>query len=340
MTRAWSVTLLGALLACSASPSAALAKDSPSLGLPRARPESAGMSSTKLAKIRPALEQIIARKQASGVVSVVARRGKVIHVETVGSARRGEKHPMREDTIFRIYSMTKPITTVAALILREEKKLELDAPVSRYLPEFAGLKVLDDGKEVPPTRPMTVRDLMCHTSGLTYGLYSRSPVDTKYLEARILDRNFTLKSMTERLGKIPLLFHPGEHWHYSVSVDVLARVVEVVTQRRFDRFLAERIFKPLGMVDTGFHVPPEKLSRLGATHGPDFQGGLRLVELTLHGGQRLRGLLGPPDVVDGVACTDCGLDVGSRAGCLPLRLGVLGRQLLEDVLGLLPQLVG
>jgi CubicO group peptidase (beta-lactamase class C family) len=245
--------------------------------LPAAEPEEVGLSAEKLGRIVPAMKKLAADGRISGAVTAVARRGKVVHLEATGHMDIATKSSMRRDTIFRIYSMSKPITAAAALILFDEGKLDLDAPVSKYLPQMKDLVVLVDGKKVEPSREMTIRDLMRHTAGLTYGFFSKTPVDRLYLEANVLDGKGTLADMVEKLGKIPLLYHPGERWHYSVSLDVLGRVVEVVSGKPLDEFLGTRIFEPLGMVDTGFFVPKEKLGRFATNYGPG-RNGLRVVD--------------------------------------------------------------
>jgi len=245
--------------------------------LPTAKPEEVGLSSAKLGEIVPAVKRLVAAGRISGAVTVVARRGKIAHFEATGLMDVAKKRPMAVDTIFRIYSMSKPVTAVAALILVDEGKLDLDAPVAKYLPEFKELTVLAEGKRVAPRRAMTVRDLMRHTSGLTYGYFSRTPVDRMYLEVNILNGEGTLADMVTKLAKIPLLYHPGERWHYSVSIDVLGRVIEVVSEKPLDVFMKARIFDPLGMVDTGFHVPKKKHARFAVNYGPAGKG-LRIVD--------------------------------------------------------------
>jgi CubicO group peptidase (beta-lactamase class C family) len=191
---------------------------------------------------------------------------------------------MTDDTIFRIYSMSKPVTSVAAMILVEEGKVELDAPISRYLPELAEIKVLvetkaDDGKarheEVPLERAVTVHDLLRHTSGFTYGFFGNSEVDKRYKSAGILVTDRTLENTVKKLSQIPLMHQPGTRWHYSVSTDVLGRVIEVASGQSLAEFLQKRIFEPLGMEDTFFTVPQKKLPRLAQMYAPDGSGGLK-----------------------------------------------------------------
>jgi CubicO group peptidase (beta-lactamase class C family) len=239
--------------------------------LPAAKPEDVGMSSAKLQEAKEAVQKLVDKKEVAGAILAVARRGKVVQLEAVGEMEAGSSKPMKTDAIVRIYSMTKPITTVAAMILVDEGKIGLDDPVSKYLPEFKNLRV-HAGKDksdetVEAKREVTVRDLMRHTSGLTYGAFGNSPVDKLYRDQKVLDRDNTLQDMMTKLGKIPLLHQPGTRWHYSVSTDVLGRVVEVASDKPLDEFFAERIFKLLDMKDTSFFVPEEKLERFAANHG-------------------------------------------------------------------------
>ena len=231
-----------------------------------AKPESVGVSSERLKRI----DELVARKLESGelvgAVSLVARRGEIVHFNAAGYADAEAKKPMQRDTIFRIFSMTKAITTTAAMMLYEEGHYQLFDPVEKYLPELAGVKVYvetDDGNGQleEPRRPMTIADLMMHTSGLTYGIFGNSEVDKKVRAANLLDRNSTTREMVEKLGKLPLFAHPGEHWQYGVSTDVLGELVTRVSGKPLDEFFAELIFKPLEMVDTGFSLPEENLDR-------------------------------------------------------------------------------
>jgi CubicO group peptidase (beta-lactamase class C family) len=169
--------------------------------------------------------------------------------------------------------MTKPITSVAAMILVDAGKIELDDPVSKYLPEFKNLRVhTGKGDETEETkREITIRDLLRHTSGLTYGVFGNTPVDDLYKKAGVLTRDESLQDMMTKLGKLPLLYQPGSRWHYSVSTDVLGRVVEVASGQGLDEFFAERIFKPLDMKDSGFYVPADKVDRFTAVQGIDAQ---------------------------------------------------------------------
>ena len=249
--------------------------------LPQAQPERVGISAEKLSRADALVKGMVDKREFAGAVTVVARDGKIVDWKAVGLSYVAEQRPMKTDAIFRIYSMTKPITTVAAMMLFEEGKFQLDDPVSKYIPELKGLRVYVGPKNetVPVRREPTIRDLMRHTAGFTYGAFSDTPVDRMYREKRMLDRNAPLSEFVTKLTTIPLLYQPGTHFHYSVGVDVLGRVVEVVSGTSLDQFFHERIFKPLDMRDTGFHVPANKIDRFAANYGPDpRRHGLRMID--------------------------------------------------------------
>ncbi|MFO0840821.1 MAG: serine hydrolase domain-containing protein [Gemmataceae bacterium] len=242
--------------------------------LPTAKPAEVGLDPDMVRKAQDAVRALVEKKEMAGAVVAVACKGKVVLFEAFGESEAGSGKAMREDAIVRIYSMTKPITTVAAMILVEEGKLGLDDPVSKYLPELKGLRVhagMGDGT-AEAGREVTVRDLARHTSGLTYGVFGNSPVDQLYKKAGVLARGDSLQDTVAKLGKLPLMYQPGTRWQYGVSTDVLGRVVEVASGRGLDAFFAERIFKPLDMKDSGFFVPKDKLGRLAANHGYDAKG--------------------------------------------------------------------
>jgi len=250
-------TLLASVLVCAA----ALAQPLPMAN----RPEDVGFSSRRLETARGVLEADVDAKRLPGAVLLIARNGKIVSWDAVGYQDRASETSMKKDSIFRVASMSKPITTVAAMILAEESKLDVGAPVAQYLPEFKDVRVGPEG--APPKRPMTVQDLMRHTSGLTYGLFGDSPVDQMYRKANI----FTSKSLAEMvkiIASLPLLHQPGEFWEYSVSTDVLGRVVEVASGMDLDSFVRERVTGPLRMNDTGFWVKPTAVSRLARPDGP------------------------------------------------------------------------
>jgi CubicO group peptidase (beta-lactamase class C family) len=229
------------------------------------RPEDVGFSSARLQTTRKVLNADVEAKRFPGAVLLIARNGKIAFYDTVGYQDRTAQTPTSKDSIFRIASMSKPITTVAAMVLAEENKLDLGAPVAQYLPEFKDVKVGPEG--LPPKRPMTVQDLMRHTSGLTYGLFGNSPVDQMYRKANIFGAQ-SLQEMVKVIATMPLLHQPGEFWEYSVSTDVLGRVVEVVSGMDLDGFVRERVTGPLKMNDTGFWVAPGAVSRIAKADGP------------------------------------------------------------------------
>ena len=234
-----------------------------------AKPEDVGLSSSQLARIEAVTQKHIEAGTVPGAVMLVARRGKIAWYKTMGFRDRGAKDAMKPDSIFRIYSMTKPIVSVAAMMLVEEGRMQISDPVSKYLPEIGKMKVGvesgEDGKTtmqlVDPSREMTVQDLLRHTSGLIYGTRGKSLVNAAYIDAKIGSRDDSTEEFVAKLSKLPLRFSPGDRWEYGVSTDVLGRVVEVVSGKTLGEFLNERIFTPLGMTDTGFYVPAEKLNR-------------------------------------------------------------------------------
>ncbi|MEX0942276.1 MAG: serine hydrolase domain-containing protein [Pseudomonadales bacterium] len=245
--------------------------------LDRTKPSRVGMSAERLERIKPVMQQYIDEGKLAGITTVVARKGKIVQFETVGKLNLDTGEPLGADSLFRIYSMTKPIVTTAAMILHEEGKFNLNDPVAKYLPAFKDTKVLVDGQEVDATHQFTIRELMSHTAGLTYGIFGDTEVDKAYREANIL-RNEDLEEMVEALGQIPLQYQPGTRWHYSVSVDVLGRLIEVVAGQPLDEFLEARIFAPLGMQDTFFEVPTSKVARFGTNHVRNKEGELTVMD--------------------------------------------------------------
>ncbi len=248
--------------------------------LATAPPESVGISSERLKRLDGALKRLVDEGRLAGVVSLLARHGKVVHFSAAGKKDIRQPDALQKDSIFRIYSMTKPVTGVAMMMLYEEGKWRLDDPVSRYIPEFSKLRVhAGDNADGTPKledarRSMTMRELMTHTAGLAYGLGAVNPVDRMYREARVLDSSRPLQEMIDGLAKLPLLAQPGTRWSYSIGVDVQGYLVSKLSGMPFDEFLRTRIFQPLGMKDTAFFVPKEKLSRLALVHGEDQTGKL------------------------------------------------------------------
>jgi len=251
---------------------------------PVVAPETVGLAGNRLATIRTLMNKHVAEKKIPGAFGLIARRGKIAYQEAFGMADMEAGKPMQMDTIHRIYSMSKPITSVAVMMLYEEGKFQLNDPVGKYLPEFAKMQVgveekdSQTGKPVlktaPAKRPITVRDLLRHTAGLTYGVFGDTLVDQEYRKAKILGE-LNLADFVADLSKIPLQYEPGTRWHYSVSVDVLGRLVEVLSGKSFDQFLQERIFTPLDMHDTAFIVPASKKDRLAKLYTVTKEGKLQ-----------------------------------------------------------------
>jgi len=239
------------------------------IGAEVASPEAAGMSSQRLARIAPTMEAFVKDNRLPGVMTLLQRRGKVVHFGKFGLTNIEAGVPIKEDTIFRIYSMTKPVVSVAAMMLLEEGRFRLNDPVSKFIPAFAKTKVYAGSsalglKLVDQLTPITLHHLLTHTSGLSYGWFFDSPVEDLYRKPipELFLRTRSLQQVVERIAEIPLLFQPGTQWRYSYATDVLGYVVQVVADMPLADFLAQRIFKPLGMIDTAFQVAPEKASRL------------------------------------------------------------------------------
>ena len=230
--------------------------------IPRASPADVGLSQERLDRITGAMEEDVEKGFLAGAIGVVARKGKIAYWETVGLADREAAKPMRDDTIFRIYSMTKPIVGVALMTLYEEGKFALGDPVKKHIPELGGLKVLDGEELVPAEREMTVQDLMRHTSGMTYGIFGESRVDKMYADADLLAGNESVAHFVTKLSKLPLKHQPGSTWEYSVSVDVQGRLIEILSDMDLDEFMRERVFEPLDMRDTSFQVTEKNRGRL------------------------------------------------------------------------------
>jgi CubicO group peptidase (beta-lactamase class C family) len=238
------------------------------------KPDEAGMSASRLERITRHLETRYVRAgKIAGCQVLVYRHGHAAYFRSFGLADRERETPVRPDTIFRIYSMTKPITSVALMMLFEEAHFQLGDPVHRFIPEWRGLQVYESGnapdwKTRPCERPMTVRDVLMHTAGIASGFGGEHPVDAAYLAAQSARRGTprTLATLIETLADLPLKFSPGTRWNYGPSTDVCARLVEIFSGQRFDAFLRERIFEPLGMRDTDFHVPEPKRARFAANY--------------------------------------------------------------------------
>jgi len=234
-------------------------------GLPTARPEDVGLSAERLARVTAMLQANAATNEIPGAVLLIARHGKVAYFESVGLLDPQSKVTMRKDAIFRIYSMSKAISSVAAMMLFEEGRFILDEPVAKYLPQFEKVKVAAVNQPGAPSdpetlalvaanRPISIHDLFRHTSGLTYGFYGNTPVKKLYVKAKLLADDFTNAEFVDRLAKLPLSYQPGTVWDYGHSTDVLGRVIEVISGKSLYAFEKERLLDPLGMSDTGFYV--------------------------------------------------------------------------------------
>ena len=268
-----------ATTADTARPAAAVAGDA---DLAEVDPATVGLSAERLARLDAGLQGLVDDGKIAGVVALLARQGKIVFTDVAGVQDIESGRPMARDSIFRIFSMTKPITGVAMMMLYEEGKWRLNDPVERYIPEFADLKVyagenpdgtmtLDD-----PDHPITMRELMTHTAGLGYVLNPRHPVNQIFVEQRVLNPTDELQVMIDKLAGIPLLEQPGRRWIYSVAVDVRGYLVEKLSGQPFEQFLQERIFDPLGMVDTRFYVPASNADRVALRHRIDEGGDLIL----------------------------------------------------------------
>ncbi len=261
-----------------------------------ASPESAGMSKPALDRIEDHLKRrYIDAGRFPGTQLLVYRRGKVVHSAVQGFADLERKAPVKDDTIFRIYSMTKPITSVAFMMLVEEGRVALDEPVHKYIPEWKNLGVFQAGTAPaflakPPARPMQIVDLMRHTSGLTYGFQQRGNVDAAYRDKQIgaVEKAGTLDTMIADLAEIPLEFSPGEAWNYSVSTDVIGYLIGKISGMPFEQFLKKRIFDPLAMADTDFFVPADKAHRLAACYNADPGGMMSFHAVEKKGGLTLQ----------------------------------------------------
>ena len=249
-------------------PLAALAQ-----GMPAAEPESLGLSTKRLERIAPALRRDIAAGLIPGAVMLVARRGKLAYFEAFGMRDKARNVPMPRDAIFRLASMTKPITIAAAMMLVEEGRLSLADPISKYLPQFAHMQVGIEREDpatgeaslrlVPSEREIRVEDLMRHTSGFTYEALGTGPkVKEMYRDAGIGPQDDSAAAMVEKLARLPLMYQPGTVWEYGRSIDVLGRILELLSGMPLSEFLAKRVFGPLRMPDTGFWVPPKKYNRI------------------------------------------------------------------------------
>jgi CubicO group peptidase (beta-lactamase class C family) len=230
------------------------------------KPETVGFSSERLEHLHAVMQEAVDKKRQAGIVTILARHGKVVDYRTYGERDTASHTPMTKDTIFRDYSMTKPVTAVAMMILYEEGKWLPSDPIAKYIPEFADLRVYK-GKDsagklilVDPDHAPTMHELMTHTAGFTYGFFGDTPVDAMYRDGKVL-QSANLHEMVEKLGRIPLVYQPGTQWRYSVSMDIQGYIVEKLSGQSLPDFMREHIYQPLGMKDAGFFVPEDQRSR-------------------------------------------------------------------------------
>ena len=235
--------------------------------LSNTKPERVGMSSERLQRMSEMSQRYVDEGRVAGIVNIVARNGKVVHFQATGNKGIDDPRPLQKDDLFRIYSMTKPITATALMQLYEQGKFHLSDPVHKFVPELKDVQVLnEDGELVPVERPMTMQQLLTHTTGMSYGFNPiNDPVDKLYVDAKLWAAK-DLDDFAAKLAELPLKFQPGARWHYSVAVDVTGLVVQRLSGQRFDEYLAEHIFAPLGMRDTFFAVPEAKAERFLPNH--------------------------------------------------------------------------
>jgi CubicO group peptidase (beta-lactamase class C family) len=250
------------------------------------KPEEVGMSSPRLARIAEHWQRYIDAGKLAGTLTLIARRGHVVYFEPQGHLEIERRRPMAPDALFRIYSMTKPIASVGLMMLCEQGRCQLDDPVERFIPSWRDRRVFQGGnhplfRTAPAERLMTIRDLLTHTSGLTYGFMERSNVDAAYRKLGVADRTrpgYTLGDMIDTLAELPLEFSPGTRWNYSVATDVVGYLIEVMSGQTLDRYLREHVFEPLGMRDTGFTVSDAQLPRFTANYERQADGRLKLID--------------------------------------------------------------
>ena len=249
-------------------------------------PDTLGLSSARLARIGDHFRRYIDAGKLAGALVLVARRGQIACLEPLGHLETERRRPVTPDSIWRIYSMTKPITSVGLMMLYEEGRFQLDDPVHRFIPSWESLRVYVGGnyptfKTAPAARPMSIRDLLSHTSGLTYGFMERTNVDAAYRKLGVADqtrRGYTLQDMADTLAELPLEFSPGTAWNYSVSTDVVGHLIEVISGQRLDVYLRERVLGPLGMRDTSFVLEDAQIPRFAANYERQGDGSLKMID--------------------------------------------------------------
>ncbi len=282
------LALAGTVLAAVTALHAGAPADLPEIdGVPTAQPETVGMSSERLARLDQVMQRYIDRDETAGVVTLVARRGKVVHFSALGHRDVESGAPMTHDSIFRIASMTKPIASTALMMLYEEGYFQLRDPVSKWLPEFGSMKVAIPAprqerltgryKTIPAARPITVQHILTHTAGLANSYRGITQPEFQAMSAQTQPGD-TVGDMLTRLAELPLNFHPGDEWEYGRATDIVGRLVEVMSGQTLDEFLKERIFDPLHMTDTHFYLPESKLDRYTALYRPNADGTIELAE--------------------------------------------------------------
>ena len=281
------VTWLARILILTASPSLFATE------IPEVEPDQVGLSAEQLEKIGPTVTGLIDANRLVGGSVIVARHGKIAYFQTFGQQDREAQMPMTRDTIFRIYSMSKAITSLATLMLVEQGQISLDDVISDHLPEFSDVKIWTPDGLVRPQRLPTIQDMLCHASGLVDGGTGNSPVHKLYQAAKPYE-SASLAEMSQRISKLPLLFEPGTDWTYSFSMDMLGRIIEIKTGVSFDTFLEQQVFLPLDMKDTGFVVPRAKANRFAAVYNSDQQG-----QLTLRAGPEEARFRNQPNIPSG-----------------------------------------
>jgi len=289
------------------------------------RPESVGMSKERLARIAPVMRSYIDADLVPGTVTAIIRRGKLVHLETQGNMNAESAAPMQRDTIFRIASMTKPITSVALMMLWEEGRFQLRDPVSKFLPEFSDMRVSSTadassqtGELSPAKRAMQIRDLLTHTAGLANS-YRGSNIE-HYQNTMRRRPDDTLETFIKRLATLPLNYQPGEAWEYSIATDVVGRLVEVIAKQPLDEYMQQHIFDPLGMVDTKFYLGAERSTRLAAQYKP---GKNNKIELQDPAGKDSRWVKGPKGLFRGAGGLVSTVDDYLRFQLMMLNGGVL-----------------
>ena len=231
-------------------------------------PESVNISSSNLAYIGPRMQKLVDERRVSGIVTLAARHGKIFHFDSWGFQDVAKQTPMEKDSIFRIYSMTKPIVSVALMMLFEQGKFQLTEPISRYLPKFEALTIMHpDGSTEPAEVPITFQHVLTHQAGFSYGFTEDSPVEELYRKAELFKPTVKLDEMIDKVAQLPLIYQPGTAWRYSVATDVVGRLIECLSDMSLEDYLQEKILRPLNMHNTGYWVPAEKMNRFTTLYG-------------------------------------------------------------------------